>query len=43
MASICGTCDCNLWFIVGWLIGMICGVLVNIVLEEAERRKKAKE
>jgi hypothetical protein len=42
-ASVCGVCDCNGFFIIAFLIGVISGILVDVVMKEAERRKKAKQ
>ena len=42
-APICGSCDCSGLVLLGFLVGIIFGVLINIVLDEGERRKELKK
>jgi len=38
----CGTCDCNGMMMIGFFVGAIFMWLLNVLLEDIDRRKKEK-
>jgi hypothetical protein len=43
LGSICGVCNCTGFLLIGFFIGVIFGVLINVILDEAKRRRQEKE